>query len=126
MTVVETMAQTLPPALEDKVRKYEAQLRTYEAFKTQNLITQQELGEASMTLGELRKYPEDGVAYKAVGSVMFLVDKTKLLADLEEREADLKRFSETTSRKVKELETKLTELKNELTKELGNHNLKLQ
>ncbi len=126
MTVIETMAQQLPPALEDKVRKYEAQLRTYEAFKTQNLMTQQELSEVSMTLGELKKYPEDGVAYKAVGSVMFLVDKTKLLSDLEEREEDLKRFSETTGRKVKELETKLTELKDELSGELGKHSLKIQ
>jgi prefoldin beta subunit len=121
-----TMAQTLPPALQDKIRKYENQLRTYEAFKTQTLMTQQELNEVSMTLTELKKFPEDGPTYKAVGSVMFLVDKKKLLADLEEREGDLKRFSETTSRKVEELEKKLTELKNELEIELGKHNLKLQ
>jgi prefoldin beta subunit len=121
-----TMAQTLPPALQDKIRKYENQLRTYEAFKTQTLMTQQELNEVSMTLTELKKFPEDGTTYKAVGSVMFLVDKTKLLADLEEREGELKRFSETTSRKVEELEKKLTELKSELEIELGKHNLKLQ
>ena len=57
---------------------------------------------------------------------MFLVDKGKLLTDLEEREGDLKRFAETTSRKVEELEKKLTELKNGLEIELGKHNLKLQ
>ncbi|MFW9848954.1 MAG: prefoldin subunit [Candidatus Thorarchaeota archaeon] len=120
------MAQQLPPTLQDKLRKYEAQLRTYEAFKTQNLMTQQELSEISMTLTELKKYPEDGATYKAVGSVMFLVDKAKLVVDLEEREGELKRFSESTSRKVQEFETKLTALKNELEIELGKQNLKLQ
>jgi len=120
------MAQQLPPALQDKIRKYESQLRTYEAFKTQNLMTQQELSEVSMTLSELKKYSEDGATYKAVGSVMFLVDKAKLVVELEEREGELKRFSESTSRKVQEFETKLTALKNEIEIELGKQNLKLQ
>ena len=133
MTVIGTMAQQLPPgieqlppALQDKFRQYDAQLRTYEAFKTQNLVAQQELSEVSMTLGELKKYPEDGVAYKAVGSVMFLFDKTKLLSDLEEREETLNILLGKTSRKVKEFETKLTELKNELSMGLEKHNLKIQ
>ncbi len=120
------MAQTLPPALEDKIRNYENQRRIYESFKTQNLVTQQELSEISLTVEELKKHPEDAVAYKAVGSVMFQVEKAKITADLEEREDTLKRRAESTSRKVTELETKLNEMKNEISIELGKLNLSLQ
>ena len=120
------MAQTLPPALEDKIRNYENQRRIYESFKAQNLVTQQELSELSLTLEELKKHPEDAVTYKAVGSVMFQVDKTKITEDLTEREETLKRRAESTNRKVTELEGKLTEMKNEISIELGKLNLTLQ
>lgn len=120
------MAQTIPPALEDKIRKYETQRRIYESFKTQLHVTQQELSELAMTLKELEKYPEDAVTYKAVGSIMFQVEKAQLTANLQEREGDLKRRTETTNRKTSELENKLTEMKDEITNELSKLNPTLQ
>ena len=118
MTVTETMAQKSTPELEAKITKYNVKLRNYESFKTQNLVMQQELSEVSMTRIELNKFPEDGTTYKAVGAVMFLVDKGKLLTDLEEREEELKGLIESTSQRVKEFETQLSELRNELETEL--------
>ena len=116
------MAQKSSPELEAKIEKYNIMARNYDSFKTQNLMMQQELSEISMTLKKLNKYPEDGAAYKAVGSVMFLVDKTKLLADLQEREVELKGLIESTTQRITEFETKLTELRAELETELKNLN----
>ncbi|MFW9908712.1 MAG: prefoldin subunit [Candidatus Thorarchaeota archaeon] len=120
------MAQKLPPALEDKIRNYENQRRIYESFKSQNLVTQQELSEIRLTLEELRKYPDDAVTYKAVGTVMFRVDKAQLITDFDDRLSTLERRLESTGRKTSELETKLTTMKNEIQIELGKLNLTLQ
>ena len=120
------MAQTLPPALEQELQKFDTMRRNLETLQSMAQTMQSDLSETKATLEELKEHPDETPTYKAVGQVMFKVDKPKLVEDLQDREKTLEVRLASTKKQIQSLTEKLTELQNKIQLELGKHNLKLQ
>lgn len=120
------MAQTIPPALEQELQKFDTMRRNHETLMAMTQTMQQEIAEVKATLDELRKQPDDVVTYKSVGQVMFKVEKPKLVEDLEDRGKTLDMRLASTKKQLETLSEKLQELQNKIQIELSKHNLRLQ
>ena len=120
------MAQAIPPALEQELQKFDTMRKNLETLQSMAQTMQSELVETKATLDQLREQPDDTPTYKAVGQVMFKVEKPKLVEDLEDREKTLDMRLASTKKQIETLSEKLTELQNKLQVELSKHNLRLQ
>lgn len=120
------MAQNIPPALEAELQKFDNMRRNHETLTTMSQALQTELTEVKGTLEELKKQPDDTVTYKAVGQVMFKVDKTTLTADLDDRQKTLEMRLASTKKQLDGLTEKLQELQTKIQLELSKQNLRLQ
>ena len=78
------MAQTLPPAIEQELQKFDSMRKNFETLQMMSQTMQQEIAEVKSTLDELRKQPDDVVTYKTVGQVMFRVEKPGLVEELDD------------------------------------------
>ncbi len=120
------MAQRIPPALEEEIRKLDNMQRQYQSFQVMAQTLQNELNEVKATLEELRKESDDTVTYKTVGQVMFKVEKPKMVEELDDREKTLEMRFASTSKQLQGFPEKLKELQEKIQLELGKHNLRLQ
>ncbi len=119
------MAQSIPPALEQELQKFDTMRRNHETLQMMNQTIQQDLSEIKATLEELTKQPDDVVTYKSVGQVMFRVEKPALTDELEDRKKTLEMRLASTKKQIETLTEKLQELQNKLQVELSKHNLRL-
>ena len=119
------MAQSIPPALEQELQKFDTMRRNHETLQMMSQTMQQDLGEVKATLEELKKQPDEVVTYKSVGQVMFRVEKPALVEELEDREKTLDMRLASTRKQLQTLTEKLQELQNKLQVELSKHNLRL-
>jgi prefoldin beta subunit len=120
------MAQTIPPALEAELKKYDNLRRMHESESTLFQAIQTEMIDVKATLEELKKQPADAVTYKAVGQVMFKVDKPALIEELEEKERTLEIRKIKAEKSIKDLTEQLTELQKKIQIDLSQRNLQLQ
>ena len=120
------MAQNIPPALEAELQKFETMRRNHETLTTMSQALQTELSEVTGTLEELKKQPDDTVTYKAVGQVMFKVDKPTLAEDLDDRQKTLEMRLASSKKQLDSLTEKVTELQNKIQMELSKQNLRVQ
>ncbi len=120
------MAQTLPPALEQDLRKFDTMQRNYETMAAQSQTWQMELNQVKATLEELNKQPDDVVTYKNVGQILFKVDKPSTVKELGDREEVLEKTLNSMKKKVESLAASLKELQEKIQLELSKHNLRLQ
>ena len=120
------MAQTIPPALEQELQKFDTMRRNYESMQAVIQTMQSELNETKATLEELKKQPDDVVTYKTVGQVMFRIEKSKIVDELTDREKTLEMRIASTTRQMQTMAEKLKELQDKLQIELSKHNLRLQ
>ncbi len=120
------MAQQITPELEDKIRKWQNIRQQLELFSNQLAVRQQELNEIEMTLEEMKKHPDDVTTYKAVGSVMFKVDKAKLSADLSDKKEMLGASITKMKGRLEEYKKQDQELESQIQIELSQRNLTLQ
>jgi len=124
--VVIFMAQQITPELENKIREWQNIRQQVEVFRNQLAVRQQELNEIQLTLEELKKHPDDVTTYKAVGNVMFQVDKANITSDLEDRKVTLESLIKSVRTKLEKQEAKDKELENQIQIELSKRNLTLQ
>ena len=120
------MAQTLPPALEQDLRKFDTMQRNYEMMAAKLQTWQMELNQVKVTLEELNKQPDDVVTYKSVGQILFKVDKPSTAKDLADREEVLEKTLKSMKKKVESLAASLKELQEKIQLELSKQNLRLQ
>ena len=120
------MAQNIPPALEAELQKFDTMRRNHETLTSMTQALQTELSEVNGTLEELKKQPDDTLTYKAVGQVMFKVEKAKLSADLDDRQKTLEMRLASTKKQLDGLTEKLQELQNKIQIELSKQNLRIQ
>ena len=120
------MAQQITPELENKIREWQNIRQQVEVFRNQLAVRQQELNEVQITLEELKKHPDDVTTYKAVGNVMFQVEKAKITSDLEDRKVTLETLIKSVKTKLEKQEAKDKELENQIQIELSKRNLTLQ
>ena len=120
------MAQTIPPALEQEIQKFNTMRRTHENLTMISQTLQSELTEIKNTLDELRKQPDETVTYKAVGQVMFKADKPTVVEELEDREKTIEMRLASTSKQAEKLTDQLKELQTKIELELSKRNLRLQ
>ncbi|MFW9795232.1 MAG: prefoldin subunit beta [Candidatus Thorarchaeota archaeon] len=120
------MAQTIPPALEQELQKFETMRRNHETLAAMSQTLQAELTEVKGTLEELKKHPDDIVTYKAVGQVMFKVEKPSVVEELEDREKTIEMRLASTTKQAEKLAAQLKELQTKIELELSKRNLRLQ
>ena len=120
------MAQTLPPALEQELQKFDTMRRNHETLSVMVQTMQSEITEVNATLDELRKQPDDVITYRTVGQVMFRVDKLKTIEELEDRHKTLEMRLASTNKQLQTLTEKLKELQSKIEIELSKRNLRLQ
>ena len=119
------MAQTLPPALEAELQKFDTMRRNFEAYQGRLQALQQELSEVKATLEELKKQPDEVTTYKGVGQIMFKVEKPKLVEELADRETTLEMRSKSTQSQLESMSEKLKELQEKLQGELSKQGMRL-
>jgi prefoldin beta subunit len=120
------MAQKIPPALEQELQKFDTMRRNHETLTAMSQALQSELGEVKSTLEELKKQADDVVTYKAVGQVMFRVEKPALVDELDDKQKTLEMRLASTKKQLDTLTEKLQELQNKIQLELSKQNLRLQ
>ena len=120
------MAQNIPPALEAELQKFDTMRRNHETLTSMTQALQTELTEVKGTLEELKKQPDETVTYKAVGQVMFKVEKPAITADLDDKQKTLEMRLASTKKQLDSLTEKLQELQNKIQIELSKQNLRLQ
>ncbi|MGQ4870675.1 MAG: prefoldin subunit beta [Candidatus Thorarchaeota archaeon] len=118
------MAQQIPPELEQELMRYDNLRRQYETLQVAVQSMKTELTEISTTLEELGKTPDDTVTYKIVGQVMFRVDRSKLIEDLEDRKRTTEIGLESYKKKLEASAEKLRELQTKIQGELGKLGVK--
>ena len=87
---------------------------------------QAELSEINGTLEELKKQSDDTVTYKAVGQVMFKVEKPAIEEELEDRQKTIEMMLASTTKQTEKLAEQLKELQSKIEIELSKRNLRLQ
>lgn len=120
------MAQNIPPELENELRKYENLRRQHESQSVMLQAINSEMKEVELALEELGKQSDDVVTYKAVGQVMFKVEKPSLVEELDEKQRMLKLRKDKGEKVMKSLSEDLTELQSKIEIELSKRNLRLQ
>jgi prefoldin beta subunit len=120
------LAQTIPPALEQELQKFDTMRRNHETLTAMSQTLQAELTEVKGTLEELKKQPDDTVTYKAVGQVMFKVEKPAVVEELEDREKTIEMRLASTTKQTEKLAEQLKELQTKIELELSKRNLRLQ
>jgi prefoldin beta subunit len=120
------MAQTIPPALEQELQKFDTMRRNHETLVAMAQTLQAELTEVKGTLEELKKQSDDTVTYKAVGQVMFKVEKPAVEEELEDRQKTIEMRLASTSKQTEKLAEQLKELQSKIEIELSKRNLRLQ
>ncbi|MGV9170465.1 MAG: prefoldin subunit beta, partial [Promethearchaeia archaeon] len=101
------MAQTLPPQLEDKLRKFENMRKNHETLQAMVQQLQAQLNETEATLDELKDQPDDTVTYKNVGQVMFRVDKAEIVDELSDKQETLSMKLKSTKKQRDTLQEKI-------------------
>jgi prefoldin beta subunit len=120
------MAQNIPPELEKDLRKYDNLRRQQEAFANMVENYKERVRQLNETLENLKKQPDDTVTYKAVGQVMFRVEKPAMVDELESETKSLQKGIEQAEKKLETLTPELTELQKTIQIELSKRNLRLQ
>lgn len=120
------MAQTIPPALEQELQKFDTMRRNHESLLVMIQTMDTQLKETKSTLEELKKQADDTETYKSVGQVMFKVEMPKLVEELEDREKTLEMRLASTKKQYEKSSASLKELQDKVQIELSKHNLRLQ
>jgi prefoldin beta subunit len=120
------MAQNIPPALEQELQKFDTMRRNHETLTAMSQTLQAELTEVKGTLEELKKQSDDTVTYKAVGQVMFKVEKPAVEEELEDRQKTIEMRLASSSKQTEKLAEQLKELQSKIEIELSKRNLRLQ
>ena len=120
------MAQNIPPALEQELQKFDTMRKNHETLTAMVQALQTELSEINATLEELKKQPDDTITFKAVGQVMFKVEKPVLTDELDDRQKTLEMRLASNKKQLDTLTGKLQELQNKIQIELSKQNLRLQ
>ena len=120
------MAQNIPPALEAEIQKYDTLRRRHESDSVMLQAINTDLLDVKATLEELKKQSDDAVTYKAVGQVMFRVEKPALVGELDDKQRTLELRKKKVEKSIQELSQELTELQSKIQLELSKRNLRLQ
>jgi chaperonin cofactor prefoldin len=119
------MAQRVPPNLEPRLGEYRKMLDEYESYSATATLWENQVSELGRTLEELGKQPDDVATYKVVGQVMFRVEKSKIMEEMQTEKEEKERSLATLKRKIETKATKIKEKHDELQVELGKQNLRL-
>ncbi len=120
------MAQNIPPALEQELQKFETMRRKHETLTAMSQTLKAELTEVKGTLEELKKQPDDTVTYKAVGQVMFKVEKPSIVEELEDREKTVELRLASATKQTGKLADQLKEFQTKIELEFSKRDLRLQ
>jgi chaperonin cofactor prefoldin len=120
------MAERLPATLEQDYERYRKMVEEHENWLATARLWDAQISELKRTLEELSKQPDDTVTYKAVGQVMFKVEKPKIVEEMESEKQDKERSLTVLTKKLETQATKIKDLHGKLQVELSKHNLRLQ
>jgi prefoldin beta subunit len=109
----------LPPQVQERLLRLQQVQQTLQSVLAQKQQVDIELTEIEQALGELQKMAEDAVIYKAIGTLLVKSEKTKIIADLNERKELLNTRTTVLSKQEERLRTQLKDLQAKLQQDLN-------
>lgn len=109
----------LPPQVQERLLRLQQVQQTLQSVMAQKQQVDIELTEIEQALGELQKMAEDAVIYKAIGTLLVKSEKTKIIADLNERKELLNTRTTILSKQEERLRTQLKDLQAKLQQDLN-------
>ena len=104
----------LPPQVQERLLRLQQLQQTLQSVLGQKQQVELELMEINQALDELQKLTDDAVIYKATGSLLIKSERSKVIADLNERKellgtrvTVLAKQEERIKAQVKDVQTKL-------------------
>jgi len=79
------VAEKYPPELQHLLIKYQQLQEQYTAVATERNTVENELKETTRVLEELEKLDDSTPVYKSLGSIMYRVDKKKVIEELSDK-----------------------------------------
>jgi prefoldin beta subunit len=111
----------LPPKLQNQIAQFQQVQQQLQSVLSQKFRLEAQLREASMTLDELGKSPDDVTIYRSVGSLLIKAnDKTSVQKEVEDDKETLEVRIKTLERQEKSLRDKYQVMQDQLSKALGS------
>lgn len=109
----------LPPQVQERLLRLQQLQQTLQSVLAQKQQVELEVSEIDQASTELQKLTDDAVVYKATGSLMIKVEKTKMITELSERKDLLSARVTILTKQEERLRGQLKELQTKLQQDLN-------
>ena len=109
----------LPPQVQERLLRLQQLQQTLQSVLAQKQQVELEVSEIDQASTELQKLTDDAVVYKATGSLMIKVEKTKMITGLSERKDLLSTRVTILTKQEERLRGQLKELQTKLQQDLN-------
>ena len=109
----------LPPQVQERLLRLQQLQQTLQSVLAQKQQVEIELTEIEQALSELQKMTDDAVIYKAIGSLLVKVEKSKITADLNERKELLNTRATVLGKQEERLRPQIKDLQTKLQQDLS-------
>ena len=109
----------LPPQIQERLLRFQQLQQTLQSVLMQKQQVEIELTEIEQALSELQKTSDDGVIYKAIGTLLVKAEKANVTTDLNERKELLNTRATVLGKQEERLRTQLKDLQAKLQQDLN-------
>ena len=109
----------LPPQVQERLLRLQQLQQTLQSVLAQKQQVEIELTEIEQALSELQKMTDNAVIYKAIGSLLVKVEKSKITADLNERKELLNTRATVLGKQEERLRPQIKDLQTKLQQDLS-------
>ncbi len=114
------MSQELPPELQHKIMQLQESQERLRALILRRQQYEVELREVQRALEELEKLSPETPIYKSVGTLLFLADRDKTIAELQDKKETLELHIKTLERQENLARKQVEELRQKITQSLSS------
>jgi prefoldin beta subunit len=109
----------LPPQVQERLLRLQQLQQTLQSVLVQKQQVEIELTEIEQALNELQNVSDDAVIYKAIGSLLVKSEKSKTIADLNERKELFSTRATVLGKQEERLRSQMKELQAKLQQDLS-------
>lgn len=117
---MQDLSQELPPELQHKIMQLQESQERLRVLILRRQQYEMELKEVQRALEELRRLEAQTPVYKAVGSLLFLTDKDKTIAELQDKQETLELHIKTLERQESLARKQVEELRQKIAQSLAS------
>jgi len=109
----------LPPQVQERLLRLQQLQQTLQSVLVQKQQVELELTEVEQALSELQKVADDAVIYRSIGSLLVKTEKSRVLADLNERKELLNMRATVLGKQEERLRSQIKELQAKIQQDLA-------